>query len=106
MYDTTNWQRISTVLMLAAPLDVGIGKLVIGNTYPTMGGDTVRIDSEASYDGEEFFVGLVSMRLGGQFWHFYEKNGRDWTNNPNNPYAVDWPEVQQRVAKITGWGTA
>ena len=87
--------------MPSPPLDVGIGVLEIGKTYPCMSeGVTVVIRERAFYDGEEMFVGWVTIPWGYGFFHFFELNGRDWTNNPNNPYAVDWPAHTAQG----GWG--
>lgn len=97
LYDTSDWVSPSPCLMPSPPPHVGIGDLAIGASYPCMNGDMVRIVEQVEYDGETFFVGHV---VNGNFAHYFQLNGRDWTDNPNNPYAIDWPAIE--IAK--GWG--
>lgn len=98
LYDTSDWVRVSPCLMPTPPPHVGVGTLEIGKEYPCMNGDTARIMEKVTYEGEDFFVGHI---VTGNFAHYFQMNGRDWTDNPNNPYAIDWPTVE--IAK--GWGS-
>jgi hypothetical protein len=88
--DTSNWKRPSLCLMPAPPPTIGVGKLEKGSTYPLIDGGSVVITERINWEGEEYWAGFVTSATGMQFQHLYELNGRDWTDNPENPYAIDW----------------
>jgi hypothetical protein len=109
-YDMENWLKPSPCLAPAPPDNVGIGALAIGQTYPTMDGGSVKIVRQVTHEGEEYLLGCVTTKHGSTVDHYYQMNGRDWTDNPNNIYAIDWPMHDARLnraleeAAESGWG--